>query len=118
MKALQATARVRVRRQPGTIKVAVTGTSGKTTTKEAVAAVLRTTGPTLATHGNHNDGRSRSRAHRAVALEIFRDQSSHGAVQSIADVGQVVGRSEGGTLCTTGLVPTWVGVPSNRSRDI
>jgi UDP-N-acetylmuramoyl-tripeptide--D-alanyl-D-alanine ligase len=55
VKALQATARVRVRRQPGTIKVAVTGTNGKTTTKEAVAAVLRTAGPTLATHGNHND---------------------------------------------------------------
>jgi hypothetical protein len=35
---------------------------------------------------------SRTRAHRAAALEIFRDQSSHGAVQPIAYAGQVVQR--------------------------
>ncbi len=53
--ALHATARVRARRQPETIKIGVTGSSGKTTTKEAIAAVLGTVAPTLKTFASYNN---------------------------------------------------------------
>jgi UDP-N-acetylmuramoyl-tripeptide--D-alanyl-D-alanine ligase len=52
--ALHATARARVLRQPETIKIGVTGSSGKTTTKEAIAAVLCTVAPTLKTFASYN----------------------------------------------------------------
>jgi UDP-N-acetylmuramoyl-tripeptide--D-alanyl-D-alanine ligase len=52
--ALHATARARVLRQPATIKIGVTGSSGKTTTKEAIAAVLSTVAPTLKTFASYN----------------------------------------------------------------
>lgn len=55
IKALQATARARVRRQPGTKKIAITGSSGKTTTKEALATVLQTQAPTLKTYASYNN---------------------------------------------------------------
>ena len=54
IKALQATARIRVLRQPGTIKIGITGSSGKTTTKEAVATILQSVAPTLKTYASYN----------------------------------------------------------------
>lgn len=53
--ALQATARVRVQRQPETLRIGITGSSGKTTTKEAIAAVLNRKAPTLKTHASFNN---------------------------------------------------------------
>lgn len=55
IKALQATARVRVTRQPQTIRIGITGSSGKTTTKEAIAAVLGRSAPTLRTYASYNN---------------------------------------------------------------
>jgi UDP-N-acetylmuramoyl-tripeptide--D-alanyl-D-alanine ligase len=55
VKAAQATARVRVQRQPQTLKIGITGSSGKTTTKEAIAAVLSRVAPTLKTHASYNN---------------------------------------------------------------
>ncbi|HET8841765.1 MAG TPA: UDP-N-acetylmuramoyl-tripeptide--D-alanyl-D-alanine ligase, partial [Ktedonobacteraceae bacterium] len=55
IKALQATARSRVQRQPETRKIAITGSSGKTTTKEAIATVLSTMAPTLKTYASYNN---------------------------------------------------------------
>jgi UDP-N-acetylmuramoyl-tripeptide--D-alanyl-D-alanine ligase len=52
--ALHATAYARVLRQPATIKIGVTGSSGKTTAKEAIAAVLSTVAPTLKTFASYN----------------------------------------------------------------
>jgi UDP-N-acetylmuramoyl-tripeptide--D-alanyl-D-alanine ligase len=52
--ALHATARARVLRQPETIKIGLTGSNGKTTTKEAIAAVLSTVAPTLKTFASYN----------------------------------------------------------------
>jgi UDP-N-acetylmuramoyl-tripeptide--D-alanyl-D-alanine ligase len=52
--ALRATAHARVLRQPMTTKIGVTGSSGKTTTKDAIAAVLSTVAPTLKTFSSYN----------------------------------------------------------------
>jgi UDP-N-acetylmuramoyl-tripeptide--D-alanyl-D-alanine ligase len=52
--ALQATARVRTQRQHGTILLGITGSNGKTSTKDAVAAVLARKAPTLRTCASHN----------------------------------------------------------------
>lgn len=53
--ALHATARVRVQRQPQTMRVGITGSNGKTSTKEAVAAVLGRKAPTLKTLASYNN---------------------------------------------------------------
>jgi len=53
--ALVATARVRAKRQQNTIMIAITGSNGKTTTKEAVAAVLSQQAPTLKTYASYNN---------------------------------------------------------------
>jgi UDP-N-acetylmuramoyl-tripeptide--D-alanyl-D-alanine ligase len=50
--------------------VGLTGSSGKTTTKELTAAVLRAAGPTLATQGNLNN-------HLGVPLTLLRIDSTH-----------------------------------------
>ncbi len=51
-------------------KVAVTGSNGKTTTKDMIAAILRQAGPTLATEGNFNN-------HIGVPLTLFGLKKSH-----------------------------------------
>src|SRR5579875_2455549 len=53
--ALHATARARAQRQPGTIRIGITGSNGKTSTKEAVAAVLSRQAPTLKTQASYNN---------------------------------------------------------------
>lgn len=53
--ALQATARVRVRRQQYTTLLGITGSNGKTSTKDAVAAVLGRKAPTLKTQASYNN---------------------------------------------------------------
>ncbi len=54
VEALHATARTRVQRQPTTIRIGITGSNGKTSTKEAVAAVLSRQAPTLKTQASYN----------------------------------------------------------------
>ncbi len=53
--ALQATARVRTQRQENTTLIGITGSNGKTSTKEAVAAVLSRKAPTLKTQASYNN---------------------------------------------------------------
>lgn len=53
--ALHATARVRTQRQHNTILLGITGSNGKTSTKEAVATVLSHKAPTLKTLGSYNN---------------------------------------------------------------
>ncbi len=55
VKALQATARVRAQRQHNTTLIGITGSNGKTSTKEAVAAVLGRKAPTLKTQASYNN---------------------------------------------------------------
>ncbi len=54
LKALHATARTRARRQENTIFIGITGSNGKTSTKDAVAAVLSRQAPTLKTFASYN----------------------------------------------------------------
>ncbi|HZU70510.1 MAG TPA: UDP-N-acetylmuramoyl-tripeptide--D-alanyl-D-alanine ligase [Ktedonobacteraceae bacterium] len=53
--ALHATARVRAARQKNTTFIGITGSNGKTSTKEATAAVLSQQGPTLKTFASYNN---------------------------------------------------------------
>src|SRR6266849_1386084 len=52
IKALHATARVRTQRQQNTTLKCITGSNGKTSTKEAVASVLSLKAPTLKTYAS------------------------------------------------------------------
>ncbi|GCE11281.1 UDP-N-acetylmuramoyl-tripeptide--D-alanyl-D-alanine ligase [Tengunoibacter tsumagoiensis] len=57
VEALHAIARVRTQRQrdeQGTTLIGITGSNGKTSTKEAIAAVLSRHAPTLKTHASYN----------------------------------------------------------------
>ena len=51
-------------------KIALTGSNGKTTTKDMIAAILRRAGKTLATEGNYNN-------HIGVPLTLFGLRKSH-----------------------------------------
>ena len=55
VKALHATARTRAQRQHNTTLIGITGSNGKTSTKEAVAAVLSQQAPTLKTYASYNN---------------------------------------------------------------
>ncbi len=55
VEALHATARVRVRCQQNTTLIGITGSNGKTSTKEATAAVLGRKAPTLKTFASYNN---------------------------------------------------------------
>src|SRR5437868_12714105 len=55
VKALHATARVRAQRQQNTTFIGITGSNGKTSTKEAAAAVLSYKAPTLKTFASYNN---------------------------------------------------------------
>src|SRR5690348_891514 len=55
IEALHATARVRTQRQRHTILIGITGSNGKTSTKEATAAVLSKQAPTLKTFASYNN---------------------------------------------------------------
>ncbi|GCE27633.1 UDP-N-acetylmuramoyl-tripeptide--D-alanyl-D-alanine ligase [Dictyobacter alpinus] len=52
--ALHATARARTQRQKDTIRIGITGSNGKTSTKDAVAAVLSHKASTLKTYASYN----------------------------------------------------------------
>lgn len=54
LKALHATARTRAQRQKDTIFIGITGSNGKTSTKDAVATVLAHQAPTLKTFASYN----------------------------------------------------------------
>ena len=54
VEALHATARIRTARQPETTYIGITGSNGKTSTKEAIAAVLSRQAPTLKTLASYN----------------------------------------------------------------
>ncbi|MGH2508951.1 MAG: UDP-N-acetylmuramoyl-tripeptide--D-alanyl-D-alanine ligase, partial [Ktedonobacteraceae bacterium] len=54
LKALHTTARTRVQRQPNTLLIGITGSNGKTSTKDAVAAVLSHQAPTHKTFASYN----------------------------------------------------------------
>ena len=55
VEALHATARRRTERQQGTTLIGITGSNGKTSTKEAVATVLGRKAPTLKTQASYNN---------------------------------------------------------------
>jgi UDP-N-acetylmuramoyl-tripeptide--D-alanyl-D-alanine ligase len=54
VQALHATARVRTQRQQNTTLIGITGSNGKTSTKDAAAAVLGRKAPTLKTYASYN----------------------------------------------------------------
>lgn len=55
IQALHNTARVRVQRQENTLLIGITGSNGKTSTKDAAAAILQRQAPTLKTFASYNN---------------------------------------------------------------
>ena len=70
MAALQNAARAYVQKFPNLIKVAITGSSGKTTTKEILASVLRQKYKVVATEGNFN-------SETGLPLSVFNIRAEH-----------------------------------------
>ena len=70
MAALQNAARAYVKKFPKLKKIAITGSSGKTTTKEILAAVLRQKYKVVATEGNFN-------SETGLPLSVFRIREEH-----------------------------------------
>ena len=72
MEALQNAARAYVKKFPNLIKIAITGSSGKTTTKEILASVLRQKYNVVATQGNFN-------SETGLPLSVFNIRPEHEA---------------------------------------
>jgi len=70
--ALQDAARVYVTKFPSLVKVAITGSSGKTTTKEIMASILRQQYNLVATEGNFN-------SETGLPLSVFNIRKEHEA---------------------------------------
>lgn len=70
LKALQDAARAYVKKFPNLVKVSVTGSSGKTTTKEICASILRQKYNLIATVGNFN-------SETGLPLSVFNIRSEH-----------------------------------------
>jgi len=84
--------------------VAVTGSSGKTTTKDLIAAALGTMTPTLRTEGNLNN-------HWGVPLTLLRLRPSHGAA-----VVEVATNHPGEIAALAGLCAPTTAVITNAGR--
>ncbi len=95
--ALHNTARVRVQRQKNTILIGITGSNGKTSTKEATAAVLSRKAPTLKTYASYNN-------EIGYPLTLLRLEPQHR--YAVLEMGaQWVG--ELAWLCNTIATPNW-----------
>jgi len=70
LKALQEIARRWREMHPDLVRVGITGSNGKTTTKELVSAILSRSGPTVYSHGNYNSD-------IGLPVELLRIRSEH-----------------------------------------
>jgi UDP-N-acetylmuramoyl-tripeptide--D-alanyl-D-alanine ligase len=97
IKALAATARVRARRQQNTILIGITGSNGKTSTKDATATILNRLAPTLKTFASYNN-------EIGYPLTLLRLEPEHR--YAVVEMGaQWVGELE--WLCETIARPNW-----------
>ncbi len=97
VEALQATARVRTLRQEHTTLIGITGSNGKTSTKEALAEVLGHKAPTLKTQASYNN-------EIGYPLTLLRLEPEHR--YAVLEMGaQWVG--ELAWLCRTIATPNW-----------
>jgi UDP-N-acetylmuramoyl-tripeptide--D-alanyl-D-alanine ligase len=97
VEALHATARVRTRRQEHTTLIGITGSNGKTSTKEAIADVLGHKAPTLKTQASYNN-------EIGYPLTLLRLEPEHR--YAVLEMGaQWVG--ELAWLCRTIATPDW-----------
>jgi len=70
LRGLQDAATVYLKRFPGLLKIGITGSSGKTTTKEIVAAIIGAEKNTVASQGNYNSD-------TGLPLSVFSVRSCH-----------------------------------------
>src|SRR3984893_1326311 len=97
VQALHATARVRTQRQQNTTLIGITGSNGKTSTKEAVASVLGRQAPTLKTYASYN-------SEIGYPLTLLRLEPEH--LYAVLEMGaQSIG--ELAFLCNTIACPNW-----------
>lgn len=97
IKTLHATARARAQRQKNTTFIGITGTNGKTSTKEAVAAVLSRHSSTLKTYASYNN-------ELGYPLTLLRLEPTHR--YAVLEMGaQWVGELT--WLCETVATPNW-----------
>ncbi len=97
VQALHATARVRTQRQQNTTLIGITGSNGKTSTKEAVASVLSHKAPTLKSYASYN-------SEIGYPLTLLRLEPEHR--YAVLEMGaQSIG--ELAFLCNTIASPNW-----------
>jgi UDP-N-acetylmuramoyl-tripeptide--D-alanyl-D-alanine ligase len=97
VQALDATARVRAQRQQHTTLLGITGSNGKTSTKEAAAAVLSRRAPTLKTYASYN-----TEIGYPITLLCLEEQHRYAVLEMGA---QWVGELR--WLCETIAMPKW-----------
>src|SRR5438067_13813613 len=97
VQALHATARVRTQRQQNTTLIGITGSNGKTSTKEAVASVLSRKAPTLKTYASYN-------SELGYPLTLLRLEPEH-RYAALEMGAQWVGELR--WLCETIATPNW-----------
>lgn len=97
IQALHATARVRAQRQQNTLLIGITGSNGKTSTKDATATILNRLAPTLKTFASYNN-------EIGYPLTLLRLEPAHR--YAVVEMGaQWVG--ELAWLCETIARPNW-----------
>jgi len=97
VRALDATARARARRQQHTTLIGITGSNGKTSTKDAAAAVLSRRAPTLKTYASYN-------TEVGYPITLLRLEAQHR--YAVLEMGaQWVGELR--WLCETIAMPDW-----------
>ncbi len=97
VEALHTTARVRTRRQQNTTLIGITGSNGKTSTKEATASILSRQAPTLKTFASYNN-------EIGYPLTLLRLEPQHR--YAVLEMGaQWVGELT--WLCNTIAAPNW-----------
>lgn len=115
MLALQKAAEAYVRKFPRLIRCAVTGSSGKTTTKEITASILRQKFNVIATKGNFN-------SETGLPLSVFNIRSEHElglfemGMNRVNEIGEIAGVFKPNYAIITNIGSAHIGILGSRQN--